>query len=718
MATVSSALGLVTGALDADQSALDITANNVANANTTGYAREVPTWSENSSVTISGIVYGTGVSETGPTSVWDGVLNRRLDQQQQMASASTTRLSALNAIQALFAPDSGSSNSTTGDIGSDITGLYQSFSALEANPTDNALRQQVLNSATTLAGDISDSAASLDTQQQSLDQEAAAVTTQVNALTASIAQLNRQIQSLSAAGGATTLEDQRQEDISQLSQLVGINQVTTENQGLSITTTSGQLLVSEDTSFNIETGTIAGVNHFFLGGADVTSGLAAGGGQLGGYLTARDQDIPYALAELDQLAFAIETSVNALNNAGTDGAGVEGTGSNSAGISGSGPSPLYVFDQPVEVAGSARSMCVVMSDPNQISAASFGNGVGDDSNAVTLANLANVPIVVPTATSAFGLTQNLSSATPPGGAVTGTEQIYDALGNTSTLTVTYLNQGGGQWAYSIAVGETLKANTSSEGQVSFGFGPGETVDPATNLTISGLTNGGNPSTIVAPFLAPGEQLGDGTTGYVKALNDALTAAGIVGVTVTNANGVLTITGATATAGNVTADAVPSASATGTLQFNAAGDLTSPAANVGDIAFSGFSDGAAPLNLTWELYGLNGASNITQTPAPSGQSAQTQNGTVTTCQSAANFYSSFVSQLGATASEVQTENTALNASVTQLQTQQNTLSGVNLNDEASSLQELERSYQAASQIFAILNTVIASALNLGVETAVS
>jgi flagellar basal-body rod protein FlgG len=56
--------------------------------------------------------------------------------------------------------------------------------------------------------------------------------------------------------------------------------------------------------------------------------------------------------------------------------------------------------------------------------------------------------------------------------------------------------------------------------------------------------------------------------------------------------------------------------------------------------------------------------------------------------------------------------------TQLQTQNDALSSVNLDDEASSLTTLERSYQAASQVFTTLNTIIASALNLGEETTVS
>jgi flagellar hook-associated protein 1 FlgK len=83
-----------------------------------------------------------------------------------------------------------------------------------------------------------------------------------------------------------------------------------------------------------------------------------------------------------------------------------------------------------------------------------------------------------------------------------------------------------------------------------------------------------------------------------------------------------------------------------------------------------------------------------------------------------FFSGFVTALGATVAQVQIENTAQNASVTQLQTARNALSAVNLNEEAAFMQQFERSYQAASQVFAILNTIMQTAINLGVQTAVS
>ncbi|WP_263352128.1 flagellar hook-associated protein FlgK [Acidicapsa acidisoli] len=468
MGTISSALNIITSALDADQEALNITANNVANASNESYTREVPNWSENQPIYINGSSYGQGVTVTGAVSQRDLVLNQRLDQQQQQSASSTALLTALTTLQDTFTP--ASSSSSTGNIGNDITNFFDAYSQLESSSTSNADRQGVLSAATTLAGDISSAAASINAQQSSLDQSAVTVVAQVNALTTSLAQVTKQIQSLSPNQDAGSLEDERQADLSQLSQLIGINQITTEQNGLSITTTGGQLLASEGASFQITSGDVNGVTHFYLGGTDITSALASGGGQLGGLLTARDQSIPTTLASLDQLAYGIATQVNTINNAGTDLDGDNGNAGN-------------IFNAPTQVAGSAAAMQVVMTDPNKIAAAGLGLGSGDGSNATKVANLAN---------------QNI---------------------------------------------------------------------------------------------------------------------------------------------------------------------------------------------------ING-----QTPS--------------------NFYSNLVSTLGATVSETTTENTALTASVSQLQTQVNSLSGVSLNDEASNLEEFQRSYQAGSEVFTILNTIMASAVNLGVETAVS
>jgi len=65
MGTINSALSVMTGALDADQEALNVVANNVANANTTGYTEEKPDWQENAPISVGGVLVGDGVMETG-----------------------------------------------------------------------------------------------------------------------------------------------------------------------------------------------------------------------------------------------------------------------------------------------------------------------------------------------------------------------------------------------------------------------------------------------------------------------------------------------------------------------------------------------------------------------------------------------------------------------------------------------------------------------------
>lgn len=378
MGTINSAMDLITGALDADQMALNVTSNNVANASNQSYTREVPNWSENPPINVDGFSYGAGVTVAGGVSQRDRVLNQRLDQQQQLSSSASALLTALTTLQDNFTPSSSSSNS--GDIGTGITSFFDSYTQLQSDPTSNSLRQQVLSSATALAGDVSSTASALNSQQSSLDQSAQTVVQQVNSLISALAQVNQQIQSTSPNQDAGVLEDQRQADLSQLSQLIGINQVTTENNGLSVTIASGQLLVSQGNSFQITNGTVNGLTHFYLGGVDITSSLASGGGQIGGLLTARDQVIPNTLGALDQLAYGISTQVNAVNNAGTDLVGDNGNAGD-------------LFAAPTQVAGSAAAMQVVLNDPNKIAAAGLGAGTGDDSNAVTAANLGSQSII-------------------------------------------------------------------------------------------------------------------------------------------------------------------------------------------------------------------------------------------------------------------------------------------------------------------------------------
>ena len=69
----------------------------------------------------------------------------------------------------------------------------------------------------------------------------------------------------------------------------------------------------------------------------------------------------------------------------------------------------------------------------------------------------------------------------------------------------------------------------------------------------------------------------------------------------------------------------SANSSGTLTFDSSGNLVSPATNVSKITFSGLSDNAATMNMTWDLFGATGAGNISQTAAALRHRRTNQNG---------------------------------------------------------------------------------------------
>jgi flagellar hook-associated protein 1 len=87
------------------------------------------------------------------------------------------------------------------------------------------------------------------------------------------------------------------------------------------------------------------------------------------------------------------------------------------------------------------------------------------------------------------------------------------------------------------------------------------------------------------------------------------------------------------------------------------------------------------------------------------------------QTASSYLASTLANIGESAANANNDSTLQQATLTQLTTQRDSLSGVSLDEEAADLSQYQRSYQAASQLFSIIDTLFASVLNLGVETTV-
>ncbi len=258
------------------------------------------------------------------------------------------------------------------------------------------------------------------------------------------------------------------------------------------------------------------------------------------------------------------------------------------------------------------------------------NGVVNTNAALTPINIPQGQVESPSATTNFGMTAVLDSEAQVGSSISGYAPVYDSLGNEYQATVTYTKTGTNQWSYDITLPDTLTANSSTATGVTttnynFGASGGTlaTVDPSTNLTITGPnTSTGISTTIAAPTVTSGESVAS----YATALQSALTAANINATVTASAGGQLTISGAgISTSGNVVQDPIASANATGTLTFDANGNLASPSTNVSGITFNGLSDGAASLNMNWSLFGSSGTGNVTQVDQTSAVSNYTGNG---------------------------------------------------------------------------------------------
>ena len=120
----------------------------------------------------------------------------------------------------------------------------------------------------------------------------------------------------------------------------------------------------------------------------------------------------------------------------------------------------------------------------------------------------------PSATTTFGMTATLDSAAKVGDSLSGKIQVYDSLGNDYQAQVTYTKTATNTWSYNVTLPDTLAANNSNVGAVNtqvynFGSSGGSvaTVDPATNLTITGPNAGGVSTTINAPTVTPGRICG-------------------------------------------------------------------------------------------------------------------------------------------------------------------------------------------------------------------
>jgi len=366
MASLGSVLSIAIQSLQAADGGLQVTNNNIANANTPGYTRQQVVLHESAPATSGDFTAGDGVTLVGYQSVRDELIQSRILQETQAQSGANAQLSSMQQIQPTFA-------TSTNDVGTEMSALFASISSLGTNPTSSASRQAVLTAGQNLATAFNTASNTLTTQQAGLNAQVTNDVGQINQLAQQIAALNPQIVQQNAIsdvqnGGA--LQDQQDQLILQLSALTNVN-VTQTNNGITVTTGNGTALVVAGQSFALST--TAGTNGMQQvldpNGANITSQLT--GGDLGGSLQTRDTTIVGLQNQLDTLANEFASAFNAAQSKGYDQNGNVGQN---------------FFTIPATTSGSAANIQMAITDPTLLAASSDGTS-GSDGN---LANLSAV----------------------------------------------------------------------------------------------------------------------------------------------------------------------------------------------------------------------------------------------------------------------------------------------------------------------------------------
>jgi flagellar hook-associated protein 1 len=355
-------------ALQVYEGALDVTQNNVTNANTPGYATQVATLVAQPFNVITGAPGGVELGNTQSTR--DQFLEQSVRTEQTAYSYDQQQVSDLSTAQNYF------SLSTSSGIAPAMTALFNSFSQLSVTPNDTVARQTVLNDAQALAQNFNQTATGLLSQQTDLEQSTSSTIQAINQLGTTIAQINADNPVDLGGGVDAGVDAQLNSALDQLSQYANFTVLQQSNGQVSVYLGGQTPLVMGDQSFAIS-GDFSTPQIAILSssGADITSQIT--GGQLGAQINDNNNLIPSYLSGLNTLAQTLADQVNTTLDQGVD-------------ESGASPSTdLFSYNAS---SGAALTLSVNSLTPDQIAAATPG-ATGGNGNALALAALANQPLV-------------------------------------------------------------------------------------------------------------------------------------------------------------------------------------------------------------------------------------------------------------------------------------------------------------------------------------
>ncbi len=248
MSSPSSILNVGRWALFASQAALQVTGENIANVDTEGYARRRVVLEEGPGIDYYPGQIGTGVRATQIMRSFDEFVELQYYSEAAKSSRWEALDSTLGSVEALF------NESKENGISGAISAYFNSWNDLTQDPSGYASRLQVVNQATTLSGLLNQADTSLAVMQDRVELLIDETVKTANQLMEDIAELNRQINIHHIEGSNTpnSLYDKRDLLVRSLGETIDINYIDNGRGEVTITTLAGQVLVDGQDHFLLE----------------------------------------------------------------------------------------------------------------------------------------------------------------------------------------------------------------------------------------------------------------------------------------------------------------------------------------------------------------------------------------------------------------------------------------------------------------------------------
>jgi flagellar hook-associated protein 1 len=314
--SLTAAINIGRTALNASQLGIQVAGNNMANASTPGYSRQVLSLSPLfANKNVPQVSIGAGVQVAGiQRQVDQGLLNRIWSTSGDQAGA--------QAILDIYSQVEASLNELgDSDLSSELSGFFRAWSE-RANNTKSAAA--VVQQGDKLASFLRRVRNDLTRQNDQIEAQLAGQVSQANSILESISQLNQAISDAEVGGQpANTLRDQRDQFVTQLSELVPVTVIDRGREGYDVLVSSVPVVLGAQ-SRGLELGTqtdASGKQQVFLSTKSDKARLPVDKGTIGGLLASQGVVIENVVGKLDTLAGQLIFEVNKLHATGTNGRG-------------------------------------------------------------------------------------------------------------------------------------------------------------------------------------------------------------------------------------------------------------------------------------------------------------------------------------------------------------------------------------------------------------